>query len=362
MGIHISPRQGLVPAALKPMVEKRVEVRRRLKTMDKDDERYERYRAYKNALKWLCVVAYGRLGFANSTFGRINSHEVVSFIGRKLLLKAKEIAEDHGFTVVHAYVDSLFICKPGAAAEADFQPVLDEIERETRLAIEVEEVYSWMAFVSSRQNPRLSVANRFFGPGPDGEYKVRGLALRRDDTPRFVAEAQYQILQILAREKDPGQLPTLFPDVLNMLQERLSALHDRRVPIEELLIAQTLSREPGEYRVPSPAARAADQLQTGGRHVRMGQRTQFVYTRTEEGVRAWDAPGLLSPDSIDMTRYKELLFRAAHEVLQPLGVTESVLRNWMFSKASYLVPPGLLHHRLEMPLFASLKSVRIDMV
>jgi DNA polymerase elongation subunit (family B) len=149
---------------------------------------------------------------------------------------------------------------------------------------------------------------------------------------------------------------------LNLLQERLSALHERRVPIEELLITQTLSREPGEYRVPSPAARAADQLQTGGRHVRMGQRTQFVYTRTEEGVRAWDAPGLLSPDSIDMTRYKELLFRAAHEVLQPLGVTESVLRNWMFSKASYLVPPGLLHHRLEMPLFASLKSVRIDMV
>jgi DNA polymerase-2 len=360
MGIYISPRRGLVPAALKRMVEKRVEIRRRLKTMDKNDERYTRYKAYKNALKWLCVVAYGRLGFANSTFGRINSHEVVSFIGRKLLLEAKEIAEDHGFTVIHAYVDSLFICKPGAAAEADFQPLLDEIQVKTKLAIEVEDVYSWMAFVSSRQNPRLSVANRFFGLGSDGDYKVRGLALRRDDTPPFIADAQYQILQILAREKDPDRLSTLFPEVLNVLQERLLALSHRRVPLEELLVTQTLSRELGEYRVLSPAARAASQLQAAGRQVRMGQRTQFLYTRTKEGVRSRDMPGQLHPSLVDIAKYRELLFRAAHEVLQPLGVTEPVLRNWMFSEASYLLPPGLLHQRLEMPLFAGLRRVRVD--
>ena len=359
MGIYISPRRGLVPAALKRMVEKRVEIRRRLKTMDKNDERYTRYKAYKNALKWLCVVAYGRLGFANSTFGRINSHEVVSFIGRKLLLEAKEIAEDHGFTIIHAYVDSLFICKPGAAAEADFQPLLDEIQVKTKLAIEVEDVYSWMAFVSSRQNPRLSVANRFFGLGSDGDYKVRGLALRRDDTPPFIADAQYQILQILAREKDPDRLSTLFPEVLNVLQERLLALSHRRVPLEELLVTQTLSRELGEYRVPSPAARAASQLQAAGRQVRMGQRTQFLYTRTKEGVRSRDMPGQLHPSLVDIAKYRELLFRAAHEVLQPLGVTEPVLRNWMFSEASYLLPPGLLHQRLEMPLFAGLRRVRV---
>jgi DNA polymerase elongation subunit (family B) len=87
------------------------------------------------------VVAYGRLGFANSTFGRINSHEVVSFIGRKMLIKAKEIAEEHGFTVIHAYVDSLFISRPEATKEEDFLPLLKEIEQETKLAIEVEEVY-----------------------------------------------------------------------------------------------------------------------------------------------------------------------------------------------------------------------------
>jgi DNA polymerase-2 len=362
MGIKISPREGLVPAALRPMVDKRVKIKRLLKTMDINDSRYLYYKACKNALKWLCVVAYGRLGFANSTFGRINSHEVVSFIGRKMLLKAKEIAEDHNYTVIHAYVDSLFICKPEATREVDFQALLDQMEEELKLPIEVERVYSWMAFVSSRQNPRLTVANRFFGLQADGDYKIRGLALRRDDTPLFVASAQHQILQTLARETEPGRLQKLLPEVLKNLQKSISALHTRNVPIEQLLLTQTLSRELTEYRVPSAAARAAFQLQATGRNIQMGQKIQFIYTRTEQGVRAWDLPEPVDPALIDIARYKELLFRAAYEVLQPLGVSESVLRNWMFTNASYLLSPGLLHKRLEMPLFANLKKIRVNAI
>ncbi|MGZ9222869.1 MAG: DNA polymerase domain-containing protein [Anaerolineales bacterium] len=362
MGIKISSHAGLIPATLRPMVEKRAKIKRLLRKMKENDARYSRYKAYKNALKWLCVVAYGRLGFANSTFGRINSHEVVSFIGRKMLLKAKEIAEDHGFTALHAYVDSLFICRPDAIKEADFQSFLDEIERETKLPIEVEGAYSWMAFVSSRQNPNLSVANRFFGLQSDGEYKVRGLALRREDTPLFVTETQLQVLRILAKEKDPNKLTQLLPDIMSILQKRMSALSNRKVPIKELLIIQTLSRELSEYKVSSPVARAARQLQTIGKNIRMGQRIQFIYTRTKQGTRAWDLPEPFNPALIDTARYKELLFRAVHEVLQPLGVTKKVLRNWMFSQASYLLPPGLLHSRLEMPLFANLKHVRVDML
>lgn len=357
VGIRISSREGLIPAALRPMVAKRVTIKQVLKTMNKEDEHYSRYKAYSNALKWLCVVAYGRLGFANSTFGRINSHEVVSFIGRKALLKAKEIAEDHGFTIVHAYVDSLFLCKPDVTAEENFRPLLDEIEMEIKLPIEVEHVYSWMAFVSSRKDPNLTVANRFFGLQMNGDYKIRGLALRRDDTPTFVAHAQSQILQIFAKEKDAGKLTTLFPQVLKLLQRKISALSNRAIPPEELLVTQTLSREMTDYRVPSPAARAACQLQAIGKNIQMGQKIQFLYVRTKQGVKAWDLPEPFNPLLIDTARYRDLLFRSAYDILQPLGVPENVLKNWMFAGASYLLPPGHLHHRLETPLFAPLDRI-----
>jgi len=217
-----------------------------------------------------------------------------------------------------------------------------------------------MAFVSSRQNSNLSVANRFFGLQSDGEHKIRGLALRRQDTPPFVVNAQLQVLQTLSKEKDPSQLTSLLSKVLSILQESISALSDRKIPINDLLITQTLSRELNEYRILSSVARAASQLQSIGKNVRMGQSIQFIYTRTKQGVYAWSLPAPFNPALIDIPRYKELLFRAVHEVLQPLGVTENILRNWMFSQASYLLPPGLLHHRLELPLFANLKYLRVD--
>ena len=152
-----------------------------------------------------------------------------------------------------------------------------------------------MAFVSARHNPNIPVANRFFGLQPDGEYKVRGLAMRREDTPLFVAETQLQILQILANEKDPTQLHRLLPDVLSMLRERLSALGNQKIPLNELIVTQTLSRELDQYRVPSPVARAALQLQAVGKIMRMGQRIQFLYTTTEQGVHAWDLPDEFNP-------------------------------------------------------------------
>ncbi len=360
LDINISSREGLIPATLRPMKNKRVQIKRLLKKMAKTDPRYSHYKALSNALKWLSVVSYGRLGYANSTFGRINAHEAVSFIGRKMLLRAKEIAEDHGFTVLHVYVDSLFLSSPNAMQEDDYKSLLDEIERETRLPIEVEAVYLWMAFISARHNPNISVANRFFGLQTDGEYKLRGIALRREDTPLFVADTQLRALQILADEKDPAELSRLLPDVLSMVRERLSALQSRRIPIGELIVTQTLSRELDEYRVPSPAARAARQLQEKGMIVRMGQRVQFIYTTSEVGVHAWGLQDTLKPALMDISRYKEILFRAVHEVLQPLGLTENILRDWMFSNASYLMTASQLHSihfkRAELPLFANLKQ------
>jgi DNA polymerase I len=344
------------------MVAKRIKIKRRLKKMNENDPNYLRYKAIKNALKWLCVVAYGRLGFANSTFGRINSHEVVGYIGRKMVLKAKEIAEDHGFTVLHACVDSLFFSRPEAVQEEDLQSLLDEIEQVTKLPIEVEEVYFWIAFVSSRQNPNISVANRFFGLKPDGEYKLRGIACRREDTPFFITATQLQVLQILSQEKDPVRIANLFPEVLNLVQERILALNKHTLPIEDLLVTQTLSRELTEYSVPSPLARAAIQLHATGKDIHMGQKIQFLYTKTKQGVHAWDLPGQIPPSHPDTIRYKELLFRAIHEILQPLGVSENVLRNWLFSHASYILPSGFLHDRFETPLFAKLKHMHVDLI
>jgi len=360
LGVRVSPRLGLMAETLRPVRDKRLTLKRLLKSLDKDDPRSpairRRCKPVVDALKWLTVVAYGRLGYANSTFGRINAHEVVSFLARKVITDAKAIAEDRGFTVLHLYVDSLFVSRPDATP-ADFQALAAEIERETRLPMDVENVYRWFAFLGSRQNPHLSVANRFFGLALDGEYKIRGIALRRGDTPRFISHTQLDALKILAKEPDATRLINLLPEVVGMVRERLSALRNREVPLEDLVVTQTLSREPEEYSVLSASAIIVRQLQALGKTMKMGQQVRFIYIGPGPGVFAWDSPAQLDPRLIDLPRYKELLLRAVYEILQPLGVTENLLKVWLFERTGEITAAELL--RLsggqsisDVPLFA----------
>ena len=367
LGVKVLSRPGLIPQTLKSMRDKRLALKRLLKSIDKNEPRYRtshrRYKAVADALKWLTVVCYGRLGFANSTFGRINAHEVVSHLSRKAITRSKSIAVAMGFDVLHVYVDSLFVSRPGASRE-DFQRLANEIEKETRLPMDLENLYGWFAFLSSRQNPNLSVANRFYGIAANGEHKIRGIALRRGDTCRFIANTQRGVLEILAKETNCAKLVDLLPEVLIFVQERFKVLKNREMPLDELVVAQTLSRELDEYSVLSSLANVARQLQRQGKTVKMGQRIRFIYIGPGPGVYAWDSPASFDIRRIDISRYKELTFRAVHEILQPLGVTEKTLRNWLFSKAGYITQPGLLSSadstRLELPLFNTLKYLRVD--
>lgn len=375
LGVKILSRPGLIPQTLQPMRDKRLALKRLLKSIDKSDPRYHKtrqryrmvermqhYEAVTDALKWLTVVCYGRLRFANSIFGRINSHEVVSYLSRKAIKQVKGIVEERGGLVLHRYVDSAFAWLPNASRD-DFQALVDEIQERTGLPMELENVYSWFAFLASRQNPAISVSNRFFGAAENGEHKIRGIALRRGDTFAFAVDIQRQVIQILAKEKDPGKLSNLLPEVLEMIQEKLSALKNREIPFEELVVTQTLSRDLNQYSVLSPPAVAARQLQVQGVKKERGQRVRFIYMAPGPGVHAWDLPSPPDPHDIDVPKYRELILRAVLEVLQPLGVTESILKNWVIGRAGYLAPPGVLATadpiRLALPLLADVQYLRL---
>ncbi|MBU0512967.1 MAG: hypothetical protein KJ638_14870, partial [Chloroflexi bacterium] len=333
---------GLIPKTLAPLLEKRIALKGQLLELDHRDPRYASAKARAAAHKWLLVTCFGYLGYKNARFGRIEAHEAVTAYGRETLLRAKEAAEDLGYTVLHMYVDGLWVQKEGTNKVGDFQPLLDEILTRTGLPIALNGVYRWIAFLPSRTNPRVPVANRFFGVFQDGSLKLRGIETRRRDTPPFIKQIQLDVLRILATAPSAEQLHQVLPETVAMLQDRLADLRAGRVPLEQLVVTQKLSRELENYRVPSPAARAVGQLQAEGKEIKMGQYVRFLYTRGKPGVYAWDLPIPPKAESVDKDRYTELYLRAAHTVLQPLGVEEQTLRWWLFSNAGYGAPPGIL--------------------
>jgi DNA polymerase-2 len=322
-------QEGIVPETLRPLLAKRLAIKQRLAGMSRRDCRYKLLKARSAALKWLLVVCFGYLGYKNARFGRIESHEAVTAYGREALLRAKEAAEDAGFIVLHMYVDGLWV-KKKTGQTADFiDPLLEEIVARTGLPIALEGIYRWIAFLPSRLDDRVPVANRYFGLFQDGSLKKRGIEVQRRDTTLFVAQIQEKILRRMAAVPSGQPLHNCLPTVLHLLSRTLSDLQEGNIPPRYLVVSQTLSKTLPEYRVPSPAARAAMQLEQAGKARRPGQRIKFVYTYGDPGVYAWDLPQPVDPRAIDVGRYTILMLRAAAAVLQPLDIKENELRSWL---------------------------------
>lgn len=327
---------GLVPRTLRPLLVKRIAIKEQLASLTLLDCRYPALKARAAALKWLLVVCFGYLGYKNGRFGRIESHEAVTAYGRECLLRAKEAAEDLGYEVLHMYVDGLWVKKPGVKQKEQVRPLLGAITLRTGLPIALEGIYKWVTFLPSRLDERVPVANRYFGVFQNGKIKTRGIEARRHDTPPWIVQVQLEMIKRLAKvPKAPGDrsLTTAIPNLIAFLRQQIDNLKNGRILLEHLLVSQRLSREISEYRVPSPACRAAMQLKAVGKPRRPGQRIRFWFVRGEVGVHAWDLPTGVDTAVLDIDRYATLLLRAASAILQPLGVDETALQESILADA-----------------------------
>ena len=327
-------KRGLLPETLQPILEKRIGIKSRLADMSHNDCRHRPLKSRSTALKWLLVVAFGYAGYKRARFGRIEAHEAITAYSREALLRAKETAELLSYEVIHMYVDGLWVKQKGVKTKTAcpregvgaVQPLLDAIESSTGLPIALEGFYKWIAFLPSKLDERVPVPNRYFGAFENGELKVRGIELRRHDTPVFVANIQHHVLTLLA---NAASINDCLPTIIDYLRSRLRALRKRQVDPKTLIVSQTLSRSLEEYRVLSPAARAVQQLAQVNKLRFPGQQIRFVFTVGNPGVFAWDLPMALDPAAIDVARYVELTLRAVTAVLQPWDIQRKWLDEWV---------------------------------
>ncbi len=364
LGTHICRhRQGLVPETLAPLLEKRNRYKALIRELPSDDPKREAYQRRYSAHKWLLVTCFGYLGYKNARFGRIEAHEAVNAYGREVLLQAKEVVEAHGFRVLHLYVDGLWIHKPGSTPQ-DLEKLLGEIRLRTKLQIGLEGIYRWLAFTPSRTEPRVAVANRYFGAFEDGSLKLRGIEARRHDTPPYVKETQLRMLSILAQAHGAAEFRQTVPQAIAYAQDRFQRLRAGQVPAKELVVTHRLSRQLEEYRVRTAAARAASQLAQAGVEISPGEMLHFLYVAGPEKVQVWErieggAPGTVP---YDRGAYCELLLRAVESVLAPVGVDRATLQSWLAGDAGYWGPPGVLPPPgadIRLPLLEGARSLSL---
>ena len=249
------------------------------------------------ALKWMLLTSFGYTGYKNAKFGRIEVHEAITATGRNILMKAIGIAGRGGFHAIHGIVDSLWLQGHGSIAE-----VLEKIEADTKIGIVEDGHYRWIVFLPSRSG--LGALNRYYGLRYDGSFKVRGIEIRRSDSPEICRDFQMEALELFRNCRNRSEIASKFMDLENLKSRYLAMI--RKAPWDKLKSGFHVTRHQEEYRVRNLQSSIIREFQSSGLDVNPGERKYVtVVDRRRKRVDPWDS-GL----GVDIEYYTSLMLRA----------------------------------------------------
>ncbi len=288
VGYHIcAKKRGLIPLSLDHLLERRVHFKK-LKQSSQNPIQQKQASQKDSAIKWMLVTCFGYLGFKNSKWGSIESHQAVTAYGRYYLHKATKIFEKHGWEIVAGLTDSLWIRRKGknetatnligemGSVQQVLEPVLREIQTETRVPIQYEGIYDWIVFLPLKSHREVGALTRYYGKFHNGTLKVRGIELRRRDTPPLIKQFQEEALDVLSQATNAVEFLELVPKVKTLLLSWKSKIAREEVEIENLYHTQKIGKK--HYRVCSKQSSAKLQLEEIGVHVLPGESVKYVVT------------------------------------------------------------------------------------
>ena len=232
-------------------------------------------------------------------------------------LRQLRTAESHGFEVLHGIVDSLWLQKADATIE-EYNILCKQVSRDIGVPLNFEGRYKWIVFLPSKMHPNIGVLNRYYGVMENGKLKVRGIEVRKHDTPRFVYNAQMEMISAFSKADNSKEFMKMIPQALEVVKAYRQKLINGEIPIGDLIISKHLSKNPKHYKQHVSQVIAAEQLIKEGGEVNAGKNVHFVFTdannkRFERRVRAEQL--LDKGVNPDEQKYLQLLYDSAANLL-----------------------------------------------
>src|SRR5437667_1041832 len=269
--------------------------------------------------------SFGYQGYKNARFGRIECHEAINAYARNILVRTMEIAESHGYEVVHGIVDSVWLRAKPDADPIDM--VREHIAGSIGLPIELEGRYKWIVFLPCKTTG-VGALNRYYGLFKDDEFKLRGIELRKHDTPEFINICQEAMLGELSLASTAAEFLERIPKAVDILRWTAKCVLDRAIPVHQFILTKSVSRTLTEYVVLTATAAALKQLEKRGFPVEPGESVRYVLmdARARDSERKVRVAEFLEGDETpDAWEYIKLLARSGQTLLAPFGYTEDKL-------------------------------------
>jgi DNA polymerase elongation subunit (family B) len=316
LGFHICmKRKGVYPKVFGKVLEERDRVKRELRSLDPGSAEYRKLDVLYRSLKMQLVSPYGYMQFALNNFRTVDGNRSVPAFGRYYLLKARDMAEEAGFSVIYADTDSLFVHRNGPSQ--DYGDLGRLVSREFDMELKLEHVCRWVLFLPERQGCSKGLKKKYFA-SVDGEPLVRGLEVRRQDRARIAKDTQEKVLEMLAAAHNKKEFVDAIPTTTAYVRKQVGRIMEGDVRADDLAIIKKLSRRPEEYKALTHHCVAAEKLADSGRRVRVGGKIEYVVTGKNRAVPLEMARE--APLAYDVESYVDNVVRPIYMLLREFGV------------------------------------------
>jgi len=265
------------------------------------------YKVVSDALKVVLNASYGVFGAENFALYCPPVAEATAAIGRHVITRALQHAQELGLEVFYGDTDSIFL---GSQDADSLAKLIEWSGDELKMELEIDKNYRYLALSSRKKN--------YFGVFPDGNVDIKGLTGKKRHIPGFLHGAFYQMVSILREVKSPEEIEGAKAEITRIVKECYIKLRSRQYSLEELAFSMMMSRTPENYTKTTPQhVKAAKLLQQAGTEMRSGDIISFVKVRGEPGVKPVQ---LARPEEVDTEKYVEYIRGTFEQVLDALGV------------------------------------------
>ena len=280
-------------------------------------------KAITGMLKVFLVAGYGVFGSEkiSSLFVFYQACAIPAF-GRENLETAKEMAEERGGLIVIGHTDSIFL--KNMSKEAVYK-LSEDVSKLFGIDFEVEKEYR---YVSCYMKANYLTCDMF------GRIVVKGLMVKKRNTPPFIKEAFEEIKIILKSILTQEDLEEKRSELMNLCLEYKDKILKGDIPLPKMAIQIQLGKNPREVKVMTGGKTGNQDYVVArlynlelGRKLEKGDHIFKILTvkskTVMQGYKVSAVPleCVFSYRKVNMEKYVEHLQTKMTQVLEPMGVS-----------------------------------------
>lgn len=274
--------EGMLPKVLRELLDTRKVYAGKQKNAPLGSDEWKRYGHESTAIK---VVANSMYGLHGSQYTRYYDREIAESITLTAQYYIQHvidyITDKMGYEIIHADTDSAFVKAPGedmSRIVAEINNVLiPAISEECHCRVTTIKIDSDKGFHTLLMPTKKKYCGKLSThkgrPAPDDmEPEIKGLEYVRSDVIPYAQRMQFHFLKLLIERNVDADIieRALRVWAINFMKEL--------IPLKEIEMTQAVKKWPRDYKVQTPATRAAQMLIDAGKEFFVGMKVGYVVT------------------------------------------------------------------------------------